>query len=356
MRILQLIAPGGVGGAETVVAAGSAALAELGASVQIGIITETRAPERAETFQQRVDDAGVTRIGLTAARRLDPCLARSLRALIEREQFDVVHAHGYKAVVYASLAAQPDTRLFATHHGQGGGGRLVGLYVRLSLLAYRRFTRVFAVSEATRKHLISRAVPRRLVHTLHNFISLSDTAEREQPPEGTTRLVYVGRLSPEKGVDILMQALAWSSSGATLTVVGDGAQRPHLERQIIHLGLEDRVEFVGFQSDISQWIGEAHAAVLPSRTEGLPMTMLEAAALGRPVLATLVGGVPEVLGFTPGSSGTRSDDAGAFAAAIDGFEVERGERIAAAMAGADDVVERFSARVWAEKTLEGYNA
>jgi glycosyltransferase involved in cell wall biosynthesis len=85
------------------------------------------------------------------------------------------------------------------------------------------------------------------------------------------------------------------------------------------------------------------------------MTMLEAAALGRPVLATLVGGVPEILEFTPGSSGTRAEDAGAFAAAIDGFDVERDERIAAAMAGASDVVQRFSAKAWAETTLAGYS-
>ena len=354
MRVLHLIAPGGVGGAETVVAAGTAALRAAGADATVGIIDEARAPDAAEAFRARLDEACVPYVSFRARRRLDPVLALQLRKELVASRFDAIHAHGYKAVIYASMASRNAPPLFATQHGEGGGGRRVGLYVTLAYRAYHRFTRVFAVSEATRAHLVKRGVAPDRTATLHNFISLRDTAIPRAPTAGPTRLVYVGRLSREKGVDVLLQALAWSSSEATLTLVGDGDQRRALERQVLNLGLEDRVLFVGFQSDIAPWVHEAHCAVLPSRTEGLPMTMLEAAALGRPVIATLVGGVPEVLQFTPGAAAVRSEDAAAFAGALDGFESEREDRIRAAIAAAPDVRARFSANSWAERTLEAY--
>ena len=354
MRVAHLIAPGGVGGAETVVAAGAAALRANGVDATVVIIDETRAPEAAETFRSRLDEAAVPHFSLRTKRRLDPKLVKRMRSELVRTRFDVLHAHGYKAVVYAAMLSNEAPKRVATQHGEGGDGTRLGLYVGLALRAYRRFDRVFAVSDATAKYLVRRGVGRARVETIHNFISLPDAQAPTAPPEGPTRLVYVGRLSREKGVDVLLQALAWSSSEATLTIVGDGDQRASLERRTVALGLEDRVIFAGFQADISPWIAEAHCAVLPSRTEGLPMTMLEASALGRPVLATLVGGVPEVLGFTPGASAVRSGDAAAFAAAIDGFEGKRDARIDLAVRGAGAVRERFSSTTWAVRTREGY--
>lgn len=352
VKILHLIAPGGVGGAETVVAAGVAALRASGADARVGIIDETRSPERAAAFRERLETQGVPHRSIPTSRRIDPMLARRLSRSLRVQDYDIVHAHGYKAVVYAATVAAPRA-LFATHHGEGGGGRLVGAYLRVARKAYRRYRRVFAVSDAMRRHLVERGVAPSTVVTLHNFVSLAP-GPIAQPPEGPTQLVYIGRLSHEKGVDVLLQALAWSASEAVLTLVGDGPERSVLERRAHHLGLEDRVMFVGFQDDIQPWVREAHAAVLPSRTEGLPMTMLEVAALGRPVLATLVGGVPEVLEFCAGSAAVGAEDPAAFAGAIDGFEGERDERGAAARQGAAQVAERFSPKSWAHATLAAY--
>ncbi|MDX3805847.1 glycosyltransferase [Bosea thiooxidans] len=115
-----------------------------------------------------------------------------------------------------------------------------------------------------------------------------------------SRLVAVGRLSEQKGHMVLLQALAMLAREGVpfkLTVAGDGPLRPQLERSIRELGLEQHVELAGWMSnaEVRTAIREARALVLPSFAEGLPVVLMEALALGRPVIATYVAGIPELV-------------------------------------------------------------
>jgi glycosyltransferase involved in cell wall biosynthesis len=115
------------------------------------------------------------------------------------------------------------------------------------------------------------------------------------------RIVYVGRLSREKGVDILLHALGVVNGNGydcRLTVVGDGPEAPALKALVDELGLRARVQFVGFIVDpgrLRERYLDAGVVVVPSRTEGVPVAMIEAMGLGRVVVATDVGGIPSVL-------------------------------------------------------------
>ncbi|HEV7258705.1 MAG TPA: glycosyltransferase [Bosea sp. (in: a-proteobacteria)] len=114
------------------------------------------------------------------------------------------------------------------------------------------------------------------------------------------RLVTVGRLSEQKGHMVLLQALATLARAGVpfkLTVVGDGPLRSQLEQRIRQLGLEQQVELVGWMSnaEVRAAIGEARALVLPSFAEGLPVVLMEALALGRPVVTTYIAGIPELV-------------------------------------------------------------
>ncbi len=114
------------------------------------------------------------------------------------------------------------------------------------------------------------------------------------------RLVSVGRLSEQKGQLILLGALAiLAREGVqfTMTIAGDGPLRPQLEQGIRDLGLEGRVELVGWQSgtQVRDLIEGARAFVLPSLAEGLPVVLMEALALGRPVITTYIAGIPELV-------------------------------------------------------------
>ena len=101
--------------------------------------------------------------------------------------------------------------------------------------------------------------------------------------------VTVARLVPQKGIDVLIRALAQTSGAAqdwTLTLVGDGPEREALERQVLQAGLEEKVHFLGFRSDPQTSLLQASVFVLPSRYEGMPNALLEAMAVGLAVVVT----------------------------------------------------------------------
>lgn len=128
----------------------------------------------------------------------------------------------------------------------------------------------------------------------------------EELPEGRTHLVAIGRLAEQKGQLLLIDAMADAvADGAdlTLALVGDGPMRPDIEALIARRGLATRVVITGWMAEagVRGEIARAHALVMPSFAEGLPMVIMEAMAAGRTVLATYVAGIPELV--RPGESG-----------------------------------------------------
>lgn len=113
----------------------------------------------------------------------------------------------------------------------------------------------------------------------------------------TPTLVVVGRLDRQKGIDVLLDALVYfrQSKRPFVTIVGAGPEREALERKARQLNLTDRVRFVGWQPNPKDWIAAADALVLPSRWEGMPNVVLEAMAAGKPVIATDVEGVADLI-------------------------------------------------------------
>ena len=128
--------------------------------------------------------------------------------------------------------------------------------------------------------------------------SFLDAAPAPQPDRPV--LVCVGRLGPEKGLIVLVQAAAiLRNEGieAEVVLVGDGPSRGDIERSAREHGVLDRIRLVGWQSssDVRRWIEQSRALVLPSFAEGIPVVVMEALALRRPVIATYVGGIPELV-------------------------------------------------------------
>lgn len=145
------------------------------------------------------------------------------------------------------------------------------------------------------------------------------------------RLVTVARLSGEKGIASLVQAVAallGDGVDVLLTLVGDGPERARLHEQVARLGIEDRVRFAGFVPAGPELVAELDAAevfVLPSLSEGLPHSVVEAMARGLPVVATSIGGLPELLGAGAGVV-VPPGDAGALATALQALARDPRER------------------------------
>jgi glycosyltransferase involved in cell wall biosynthesis len=155
-------------------------------------------------------------------------------------------------------------------------------------------------------------------------------------------LAFAGRLTAAKSLDVALHALA-RLGDATLVVVGDGEERPALERLAGELGLESRVRFLGAQPrvDVLRALRAADVAVLSSRWENFPHVLVEALAVGTPVVATAVGGVGEIVADGENGLLVPSGDPDAFAAALARLfdDAELRDRLSATAARS---VERFA--------------
>jgi glycosyltransferase involved in cell wall biosynthesis len=154
------------------------------------------------------------------------------------------------------------------------------------------------------------------------------------PPPPRPELVSIGRLSEQKGQVVLIRACRLLKDRAIafkLTVIGDGELRPLIEREIAESGLGDLVHLAGWKSggEIRELLAASRAMVLPSFAEGLPVVIMEAMALGRPVISTYVAGIPELVregqeGFlVPASDADQLADAMAKVLALDVDELAR---------------------------------
>jgi glycosyltransferase involved in cell wall biosynthesis len=170
------------------------------------------------------------------------------------------------------------------------------------------------------------------------------------------RAVYVGRLSAEKNLGALLDAIDQVDVPIELTVVGDGLERASLEARSERLGLSERVEFMGFQSDVTPWLSEADFAVMPSRREGLPMAAIEALAAGLPMLASRVGGLPSLI--DDGRTGVLVDvdQPGALAAGLEQMLEQHDLLAQQTFDGVEQLRDQFSSTLWARRHLDLYES
>jgi glycosyltransferase involved in cell wall biosynthesis len=257
------------------------------------------------------------RPGLSDARDLPLLLRLAARA-------DLIHAHSSKAGFLTRLAAalRPGRRqrtIFTPHGWSFWAAHAErALYLGLERLAARWCRTLVAVSEAERAAGLAARVGRPgQYRVIRNGIDLEAFAGEPQPREG--RIVFIGRLRSPKRVDLALEALRQvreAVPAATLDVVGDGPLRAGLEQLAMRLGVGDGVRFLGSRTDLPSLLRDTHCFLLASDSEGCPLSVLEAMAAGVPVVATSVGGVPELVVDGETGSLTRPGDAAELAVAL----------------------------------------
>jgi glycosyltransferase involved in cell wall biosynthesis len=171
-------------------------------------------------------------------------------------------------------------------------------------LAYAAAHAVVANSTAAAAQLRREGVPAHKIHTISNGVDCVTFAPARAPGRPIRRVVTVANLRPEKGHDTLLAAatrVAAARPGTEFVIVGSGPLAAPLRREVANRGLGDRVRFLGERSDVPALLASSDLFVLPSRSEACPNGVLEAMAVGLPVVATRVGGVPELV--EPGVSG-----------------------------------------------------
>jgi teichuronic acid biosynthesis glycosyltransferase TuaC len=226
--------------------------------------------------------------------------------------FDLIHAHAICPDGFAAsrIGRPMGTPVVCTIHGSD-----INVYphrTRLTRLvtekAIQSVDAIVTVSAALKENTLALGTPKRAIRVIPNGVDLERFAsmDREQAraelalPQDKKILVFASRLDQSKGLSDLLAAhrtVLSHGKHCLLVLLGEGPYREHLERQANQLGLEDWVIFAGHKphAEVAKWISACDLVVQPSVTEGSPLPVYEALVCGRPVIASRVGGIPELI-------------------------------------------------------------
>jgi len=336
LRILMLsdyFPPHAGGGVERVVAELCSGLVRKGHTVTMLTLATRRAPALERNGALTVvrvpalDLTGLLGFQFAFSARLLLALRRQVRSF----RPDIVHAHNFffrtteaAALPWPGLGGAPLVTTLHLGRFEGGGFLLRGLIgayeATMGRRILRRSARIIAVSEAVAAHARSACRGRVPITTVPNGV---DLRRFRPPPWGrpteSRTVLFVGRLVPNKGPDALLRcvpAVLARYPRARFELAGEGPMQGQLERLAASMEVSHAVRFLGLRDDVDERMRRAAVFVRPSQLEGMPLTVLEAMASGLPVVATPVGGTPELV--REGETGhlVPVDDPEALAAAV----------------------------------------
>lgn len=353
MRIVQVVIGGEVAGGQIVALQIARAARDAGHTVSF--VSPSSGP-----FLERAQAEGFATQVVPVRSALDVralvLLARAFRGA------DVIHTHAHFSI---NVVARAAGRLTGAHvlshmHIENAFRENRGRRAQIALdnVTARLCFAIVAVSDATKRALATQGYPRDRMITVHNGIDAAAPADPVRLAEGPV-VLQVARLAEVKGQRRLVGAL--SRLDATAVLVGrdleqGGAYERELRREAERLGVSDRVVFAGYRDDVPALLAGCEVFCLPSRVEGMPLVVLEAMAQAKPVVATAVGGTPEIV--VDGETGllVPPDDVDALAAALARLlaDPELARRIGAA--GRARVERDFSLAGMTKRVLQLYGA
>jgi glycosyltransferase involved in cell wall biosynthesis len=272
-------------------------------------IVDGRAGATKYIASQEADKRGLPFLNCESSRRIDFKLLYSIRKTIKENQVHILHCHGYKADIYGCLAAlNTGIKTVSTLHGWLGSSMKMNLYEKMDWFFDKFFVdKVITVSNAYQNKLIQMGIPSRKIVSIPNTINLDDLNSkcnakdfRKQWNINPSHKVVgiIGRLAREKAHEIFIRSCAGvlkAFTNVTFVIVGEGYRLKELKDMVFALGLGKRIIFTGYQDDIASVYHALDLVVLTSVTEGLPVSLLEAGSMRKPVVATDAGGVSEVI-------------------------------------------------------------
>lgn len=353
LRMMQVIAPAPFGGAESVARALSREYP--GSAHMVALL------QRGGThpFVEQVAAEGLPISTVTCGRRRYDREIRALRRLVDEHRPDVIHTHVYHADFVGYRAARRHSiPVVASVHGITGGDLKDRIYQWLDLKLLKRFDGLTCVSESVRRQILHAGCSPDRVHLVPNPYSvrpgLDRTAARralELPAEAAVA-GWIGRLSIEKGADLFIEALSRIPRPRPLgVIVGAGPEDERLHRMAHERGVEEDVRFLGERPNAGELLSAFDALVLSSRTEGLPMVLLEAMGASVPVVAFAVGGIPDAVDADSAWLAPPAD-VGALAMMISAALNRKADSTQRAGAAEKIVRQRYSAETWAARIAQ----
>lgn len=347
---IQLVFPGPIGGLEKVLFNGLKQLQKQNVRSPIWVVREKRVPRVAEEFILELENLALEHKIFDCQGKFDFNLLRNLKKEIKSTRPRIVHAHGVKAVFYAKLITTENIKFVMTHHGVTAHTMQIRLYEWLERKMMKKANRVIAVSRFMKDQIKKHKINPEKISVVENLLSI-DESLIERAPKVDNKLLYVGRLSPEKACGNMIRAV--KDLDVTVDIVGDGTEKNELIRLTKELKIQKKIKFHGFQRNIHKFLNECSFLVMPSLTEGFPLTAIEAACFGVPIIASEVGALSEVVG----KNGKLVEAGNVFALmkAIETLTKNFDHFNSNAQEMSLSFLKDYSAESWANKTISIYN-
>jgi glycosyltransferase involved in cell wall biosynthesis len=311
VKVVHLLKATGIAGAETHLLSLLPALRGQGVECEVVLLEDPRRAPRA--LRERLDKSGIPVQTLPIHWHIDPELPARLEQLLRRSTFDILHAHLPHGEVYGewTMRAFPSAKFVVSRHNDDRFRRWLPMrWVFAASL--RRADRIIAISQSVHRFLVDvERAPAGKVEVIPYGLD-SEAFAREAHPgvfrgelgvRDTPLVGFIGRMTGQKGVDVLLRAFAQverQHPTVKLILAGDGPDRHALMRLAKSLGLQ-RAMFLDWRTDAANILADIDLLVVPSRWEGFGLVTLEAMAMGKPVVASRVSALPEIV--VPGETG-----------------------------------------------------
>jgi glycosyltransferase involved in cell wall biosynthesis len=296
-------------------------------------------------------------------------LVKQVIKILKKNNFNVVHVHGYKENFIGGVAAKlcGIENIVRTHHGIAMVGRGTIKNRLIEVINQKYLTsKMIAVSEDLKKYLIKNSFDEQRIKVIYNGIAsrtaspLVRKSQMNSPDKSKSDKIIIGtagRLVPVKGHIYLiegMRQIVEEDKNISLLIMGEGPLQNDLKTRVEKFGLTKYISFLGFCADIEKYLNGLDIFILPSLHEGMPMVLLEAMQLGKAIIASQVGGVPEAIQHKFNGLLVPAYNANAISTACLNLISDRAMRNQLGYNAQKTVIEKFSLIRTVEKTLEYY--
>ena len=288
MRILHVITSLEIGGAQRLLAD---LLPILAKTDEISLLVY----ERVHThFEEQIEKVGIKILSLDEHNFYNPWIIVRMRKIFEN--YDVIHAHLFPTIYWASLACRGlKVKLFYTEHSTSNKRRNKWYLRSIERFMYARYDKIISISRQTQEALTKwlKQNDNRFV-VIENGVNICQFATKQKSVIPKS-LIMISRFAPAKDQATVIRAMQYIDSQAILRLVGDGENLEQCKQIAKEYGVGDRVYFLGARSNVAELIAESYIGVQASKSEGFGLTAVEIMACGKPVIATDVEGLKQVV-------------------------------------------------------------
>jgi len=252
-------------------------------------------------FEEELSNNGIKIHNLNLGFKYNPIGVFKLLNVIKRGNYDIIHVHLFPADIFvaiSSLLLPRRIKFIFSEHSNYNRRRSIKFFKVIDGFTYSRYDKIVCISKQVEESLIMwRPETARKTIVIKNAIPISNRLNFKV--NKYYDIIFVGRLERVKGVDILLKAIQILKEkyyrSLRVAIVGDGNLMEDLKKLALQYGINEYIDFLGVRKDVLELMRESSIFVLPSKWEGFGLVLLEAISVGVPVVATKVGGIPEII-------------------------------------------------------------